>query len=474
MVSKKVPNVGVVAVLLLSLGAIAALSAAIVYVPKIQLEQYWSGGQWKDTVVDTTTYLDEHSVSSIIHAVNSAPNGLIDNYVTLNEFDSDKDMIQQILRSFNKAQGEWADTMSGTKWTRLKDNRKRDTVIERQTFNPADKKWYKLAKSRYHYHANGLIDTTTEAVWDTTGGVGKWMNTLRIVESYNASLKSVLTLTDVWLKGDARWLKMNRESRIYNTKGLVTYDTLATWDTTTPSKYVYSTLRTHEYTSTDEDTSTITLSYSRALDDFLNILRETRSYDASGNQTAYVQYRWTKNASATGIWLQVSRTIQTYNAKSQIVNTSYESYDSTGSKWDKDLFEEWAYDGNSNAQKETFSKWDTTLAQDAYVPYKQYQWSYISITVGTFPQVVSNGIVGPRARLIVNTRNAIVTGREGMVVSVFGMSGRKVAHVSAVKGSSMIVWNFADAQGNRVAKGNYVLKVSAPGLNKAFPLSICR
>lgn len=474
MVSKKVPDVGVMALLFLSLGVITALPAATVYVPNIQLEQYWAGGQWKDTVVDTNTFINEISVSSIIHAVNSNPNGLIDNYVTLNDYDSDKDLIQQIQRSYDKAQGEWADTISGTKWTRLKDNSKRDTAIERQTFNPADKKWYKSSRSKYHFHANGLVDTTIEAVWDTSGGVGKWMNTLRTVDGYNAGLKSVLTLTDVWLKGDARWLKTNRESRVYNTRGLLTFDTLATWDTTAPSKYVYSTLRTHEYNAADKDTSTITLAYSKALDDFLNVLRESYAYDNNGNQTAYAQYRWTKNASATGIWLQVTRTIQTYNARSQIVTTSYESYDSTDSKWNKGLYEEWAYDGNDNAQSETFSKWDTTLTPDAYVPYKKYIWSYATITVGSLPPVASYGIVGPRTRLIVNTRNAIVTGREGMVISVFGMSGRTVAHVSAAKGSSMVVWNFADAQGNRVAKGNYVLKVSAPGLNAAFPLSICR
>lgn len=474
MVSKKNPNVGAVAAIFLSLGAIAALSAATVYVPKIQLEQYWSGGQWKDTVVDTMSYLDEKSATSIIHAVNSNPNGLVDNYVTLNEFDSDKDIIQQIQRSYNKAQGEWADTIAGTKWTRLKDNSKRDTVIEKQVFNPADKKWYKISKSKYHYHANGLIDTTIEAVWDTSGGIGKWMNTIRTVESYNAGLKSVLTLTDAWLKGDARWLKTNRESRVYNSKGLVTFDTLATWDTTTPSKYVYSTLRTHEYNGGDKDTSTITLAYSRALDDFLNIMRETRTYDANGNQILYVLSQWTKNASGSGIWLDYSRIIQGYNAKSKIDSTSYESYDSARAMWNKGSFEKWAYDGNDNAQSETFSIWDTSLTTDAYVPYRKFLWNYISIAVGTLQPVASYGIVGPRARLIVNTRNAIVTGREGMVVSVFGMSGRKVAHVSAVKGSSMVVWNFADAQGNRVAKGNYVMKVSAPGLNTAFPLSICR
>jgi hypothetical protein len=474
MVFKKMPNVVVATMLCFSFGAIAKASAATVWVPNIQLEQFWSGGQWNDTIVDTNSYLDANSLSSVIHAENSNPNGLIDNYVTLNEYDDDKSLVQQVLRSFDKAQGEWADTISGNKWTRMKDNNKRDTAVEKQIYNPADKKWYKSTRSKYHFHANGLIDTIIEAVWDTSGGVGKWMNTQRIVESYNTGRKSVLTLTDVWLKGDARWLKMNRESRVYNTKGLQTFDTLATWDTTTPSKYVYTTLRTYDYDGADKDTCNITLSYSKSLDDFLNIRRETFAYDNNGNQTAYVQYHWTKNASGTGMWLQMSREIQTFNAKSQISTRSFESYDSAGSKWIKDLYDELAYDGNDNTQSLTSSMWDTSLTPDAYVPVKRIIWSYITITVGVLPPVASFGIVVPRASLTVNSRNAVVSGREGMIVSVFGMNGRKVARLSAAKGSSMIVWNYSDAQGNRVAKGNYILKVCAPGLNKAFPLSIYR
>ena len=282
-----------------------------------------------------------------------------------------------------------------------------------------------------------------------------------------------MTTVDIWLKGDALWLKTTREARVYNTQGLVAVDSSATWDTTN-SKYDYTVLETYAYDASGNDTCNIHLTYSKSLDDFLNSLRETYAYDAMGNQTVYVKYfGWTKNASATGIWLQVSRVTHTYNANSQIVTTLNEAYDSAGSQWNKGLYEEWAYDGNNNALSETFSNWDTTVNPDAFVPYRKLTWNYTQLTVGTISPVAAV-IAGPKASILVSTKNVIVRGREGMTVSVFGINGRQVASFSSAKGATMVAWNFTDGQGNHLAKGSYALKVTAPGMNAVFPLSVCR
>ena len=139
MVAKRIPNVVAAAVAFLSVGAMVNISAATVWVQSLQLEQYWTGGQWKDSTSDTSVWLDGNSVASTIHAVNSNPNGLIDNSVTLNQYDADKELIQQVQQTYDKAQGEWADAIAGTKWTRYKDNNKHDTSIERQIYQTSDK-----------------------------------------------------------------------------------------------------------------------------------------------------------------------------------------------------------------------------------------------------------------------------------------------------------------------------------------------
>jgi hypothetical protein len=471
MVCQRVRGISVAVAIVLSFGAAAGVSAANVWLQNTQLEQFWSGGQWKDSTSDTTTWNSKALITSIIHAVNSNPNGLIDQGILYQEYDAENETIQQLNRAYDKAQGLWADTVSGMKWTRLKDANKRDTVVEIQTWNPTDDKWYKVTKSKYHYHANGLIDTTIEAVWDTSGGVGKWLNTTRTVDVYSG-LKSVLTLMDTWRKGDQIWLKKDRLARVY-TGTIVVADTSASWDTT-DSKYLYTGMHTYEYNAAGKDTSTITMAYSKSLDAFLNTLRETFAYDANGNQTNYVTYRWTKNPSGNGIWLQTRRQTQTYNAKSQIVTTLQETYDSAASKWNKGAYQEWAYDGNDNALSETFSNWDTTVNPDAFVPSRKLSWTYNMTTVGVFTPIASAVIAAPKTSFLINTRNVIVSGREGMSVSIFGMNGRQFASLTAAKGVSSIAWNYTDARGNRIPVGCYALKVSAPGFSAAYPLSICR
>jgi hypothetical protein len=472
MASKRILNVVAVAGVLLSVFAVVNAAASNVWVQKTQLEQFWSGGQWKDSTSDTNAWLNNIAMASTIHSSNINPSGLIDNTVTLNSFDADNEMIQQLQRTFNKAQGVWADTIAGTIWTRYKDNTKRDTVIETQTMKVADKKWYKSTRTWSHFATNGLVDTLIQAVWDTSSGVGVWLNTTRQIDTY-VGQNSIMTTIDYWLKGDARWLKTNKESRIFSGKQILV-DSSSVWDTTGGTgKYVYTSLLIYAYDGSN-DTSKITLTYNKAQDNFLNSQRETYAYDANGNLTVYVKYRWTKNASAIGIWLQVSRETQTYNANSQIVTTLDESYDSTGAQWNKGAKEEWAYDGNNNAISETFSNYDTTVNPDAFVPFRKLTWTYMQETVGIVSPFIVKGITDAKATLLVNSRFVKVSGLEGMEISVFGINGRKVATISSSKGSKIITWNYTDALGNHVAKGSYVMKVTAPGLNKVFPLSICR
>jgi len=460
------------AILLFS-GALVSVPAATFWFQNTQLEQYWVGSQWKDSTSDTTAWESRGLVSSITHAVNQASNGLIDNTLTIKEYDSEKEQIQDLLRSYNKAQGVWDDTIKGTKWTRQKDANKRDTVVETQVLNPDDGKWLKATRSRYHYNANALIDTTIEAVWDTSGGIGKWLNTTRTIESYGSGLKSVLTTIDIWSKGDTRWLKKNKTARVYDNKELLIADTTATWDTT-DSKYIYAQLRVYAYDSDSKDTCTITMNYSKGLDDFLNILREIYSYDDKGNQTLYISHRWTKNQSGNGIWLQTDRRTDTYNNKSKILTTLYESYDSASAKWNKGVLAEWMYDGNDNAQSETFSVWDTNATPDQYVPTRKLNWTYMQMTVRAIQPTGSIKIDALKPSIVVKPNTIVISGKKGMTVSVFGINGRACVTLAASKGQSRIVWNYSDNKGIRMPMGRYILKISAPGSTAIYPVFIYR
>jgi hypothetical protein len=473
MVSHGQRNVITIGAIFFFSGVLTSIPAASVWLQNTQLEQYWLGSQWKDSTSDSTAWEARGLISSIAHAVNQGTNGLIDNTLALKEYDPEKEQIQDLVRAYNKAQGVWDDTIQGMKWTRLKDANKRDTAVEVQSLNTADGKWYKAIRSRYHYHADMLVDTTIEAIWDTSGGVGKWLNTTRTIENYGTGLKSVLTTIDIWSKGDLRWLKKYKTARVYNNKALVIADTTATWDTT-ESKYIYNQLHVYTYDSHDKDTTTITMTYSKALDDFLNILREVYEYDDNGNQTVYISHRWTKNPSGNGIWLQTDRRTDTYSDKSKILTTLNESYDSSAAKWNKGGYEEWAYDGNGNAQSETFSVWDTTENPDKYVPIRKLNWTYVQLTVGTIRPMASSKSAVLKMSIMIKPKNIIVSGQEGMNVSVFGINGRKLVSLAALTGKSTVAWNYSDAMGNRVPTGSYVLKISAPGLNSVFPVSIFR
>jgi hypothetical protein len=460
-----------IAAVCLSLCAFTNVQA--VWVPQTQLEQFYVGGQWKDSTSDTNSYDSRGLVSSAISAVNIGIYGLVDNTNLFTDYDTEKEPVQQLLRSFDKAQGVWADTMSGTKWTRFKDANKRDTVFETQNWNPVSKKWLKALKVRYHYNANGYLDTLVNAVWDTTGGIGAWVNTVRTSSTYNTNNKVVLTTMDTWLKGDLRWLKQTKLASVYDGQNLVVSDTAAVWDSTN-SSYLYTTLHVYSYNAAGYDTGSITLTYSKSIADFLNSFRSSYTYDAGGHQTLWVQYRWTKNSLGNGIWLQTNRVSNTYNTGSQVLTTTRENYDSAGAKWDKLNLEEWAYDVNSNPQSETFSNWDTTITTHAFVAYRKLNWNYVQIiTVGSIvPLAYSNNAA--KASFHVNAWGITVSGVKGMAVSVFDMSGRQVRSLTADKDRSMLTWNYTNASGLRVSTGNYVMKVSSPGFISMRQIKVIR
>lgn len=463
MLRLSVKRAAVIAAVCLSLCAFTNVQAATIWVPQAVLQQFYVGGQWKDSTSDTNSYESRGLLSSDVSAVNIGIYGLVDNTDLVTDYDADKESVQQLLRSFDKTQGVWADTLSGTKWTRFKDANNRDTVYETQNWNPASKKWLKATRVRNHYTANGYVDTVVNAVWDTTGGVGAWVNMLRTSSTYNANNKVVLTTTDSWLKGDLRWLKQTKLASVYNGQNLMVSDTAAVWDSTN-SNYLYTTLHLYSYNTAGYDTGTITLTYSKSIDDFLNSFRSSYTYDAGGHQTLWIQYRWTKNSLGNGIWLQTDRETDTYNGSSQVLTTTRENYDSAGATWNKLNLEEWTYDANANPQSETFSNWDTTANPHAFVAYRKLNWNYIQITltVGSMvPLAYSGNAV--KASFRVNAWGIIVSGVKGMAVSVFDMSGRLVRSLTADKDRSMLTWNYTNASGSRVSTGNYVMKVSAPG-----------
>jgi hypothetical protein len=460
-----------VAAVCLSLCAFTNVQAA--WVPQTQLEQFYVGGQWKDSTSDTNAYDSKGLVSSVISAVNIGVYGLVDNTILATDYDAEREPVQQLLRSFDKAQGVWADTVAGTKWTRLKDANKRDTAYETQNWNPVSKKWFKSAKVRTHYNGYGYIDTLANAVWDTTGGVGAWVNTVRTSFAYNTGNKVVLTTMDTWLKGDLRWLKQTKLASVYDGQNLVVSDTAAVWDSTN-SSYLYTTLHLYSYNAAGLDTGTITLTYSKSIADFLNSLRSSYTYNAGGHQTLWVQYRWTKNALGNGIWLQTDRETDTYNAGSQVLATTREDYDSAGAKWDKLTQEEWVYDGNSNPQSETFSSWDTTVAPHAFVAYRKLNWTYIQVTTVGSIVPLANLNNAAKASFRANAWGITVSGVNGMTVSVFDMNGRQVRSLSTDKNRSMLTWNYTNASGLRVSTGNYIMKVSAPGLISMRQIKVFR
>jgi hypothetical protein len=453
-------------------GGISSITTAAVWVQKTQLQQYWLGSQWKDSTSDTNGYESRGLINTAIHAVLQGANGLIDNTLTLNEYDSEKEQTSSLIRGYDKAQGQWQDTVAGTKWTRYKDANKQDTVIESQVLNSANSKWYKQTRWRYYYHQDTLIDSSIYAVWDTSGGVGKWQNITRTIETYGSGSKSVLTTIDGWSKGDARWLKQTRTARVY-ANSLLASDTTATWDTAT-SKYIYNMLHIYAYNSDNLDTSMITMTYNKSLDVFLNILREIYTYDGNKNKTTDVSFRWTKNPDGNGIWLQTNRQTYTYTGQLKILTTLYETYDSASSAWNKGNYQEWAYDGNGNAQSETFSFWDTVPNPDAFTPVMRLTWTYIQLTTGTNRPAVSSINPAVKTSIRVKDKNIIVTGQEGMTVSVFGINGRKLASLTAPEGRSTVAWNYTDDRGMRVPMGSYILKISGKGLNAVFPVAVYR
>jgi hypothetical protein len=395
--------------------------------------------------------------------------------LTTTEYDSQYEPTQQLLRTFDKAQGVWTDTVSGTKWTRYKNASKRDTVVEAQTWDNGSTRWYKSQRTTTHYNARALADTVIEAVWDTAGGVGKWLNTSRTANSYDASDRVVLTTIDGWDKTNQRWTKSRRVAYVYNGQGLLASDTSAVWDTSSGAgKYLYTVLRLYAYNATAKDTTTITKTYSQALDDFLNVTRDTYVYDASGNQTVWTNYRWTKDPQTNGLWLAVRRETNTYNGASKVLTTTWENYDSTGSKWSNASLEEWAYDGNGNPQTETFSSWDTTLTPDAWAFNRKLNWTYIQMDVGVRGQLLSSGMTGHRVAVQVGAQRVVVSGLTNMKARVFDMAGREIVALVAGKGVSAIAWDFAGANGLRVSTGNYLMKVTAPGFSSAYSIGVCR
>jgi len=412
---------------------------------------------------------------AVSHTTNTPPNGLINDLLTTTEYDSQFETTQQLQRSYDRAQGVWDDTIFGTKWTRLKDAAKRDTVTETQTWDNATTRWYKSRRTTTHYTAGGYADTIIEAVWDTAGGVGKWLNTTRTANTYDAGNRVVLTTVDGWDKTNQRWTKNMRTAYVYNARGLVVSDTAAVWDTSSGAgKYLYTILRLYQYDGADNDTTRITKSYSQALDDFLNVIRDTYVYDANRNLTVWTNYRWTKDPLDNGLWLATRRETNTYNASSKILTTTWQNYDSTGTKWNNETLEEWVYDGNGNAQTETFSFWDTTLATDAWVFSRKLNWTYIQINVGIRYALTSSAVAGGRAAVMVNAHGVVVSGLKNLKVTVFDMAGREVVALVAGKGVPAIAWNYTDTHGLRVSAGNYLMKVSAPGFASAYKIGVCR
>jgi hypothetical protein len=469
-------KVSVAALVFLSLGLSSSVPAATVTMRQTQLEQYWIGSQWKDSTSDTNGYDGRGLVTSITHTSNIDPNGLISNLLDLNEYDTEKEQTQNLKRSYDKVQGVWKDTISGTKWTRFKNGAKLDTVVEVQVWDAANTRWIKSTRTTYHYTAAGIADTVISSVWDTTGGVGKWLNTERLTMAYNAAGKVTLSLIDGWLKGDSRWLKQLKVSIVYNAGGLKTSDTSAVWDTAAlpQAKYVYATLHTYQYNAAGLDTAAIQMNYSKSIDDFLNQTRDTYIYDNNSNQTVWVHYRWTKDAGGIGMWLQVHRETNAYTGASLVATTTTENYDSSKAVWNKALLSAWEYDGSNNATSETFSSWDTSANPDAWKPLRKLNWSYVQLSVGTIVPLASLGLAVPEAAVRINAQQVIVSGLKNLKVDVFSMNGRQIASLAAGKGCLSVAWNYTDERGMPVSTGNYLMRVNGMGNSAVYPITVRR
>lgn len=192
--------------------------------------------------------------------------------------------------------GEWVPEFRST-FTYSSNN---VTQVVTQMYDTASAQWQNSARQLYSY-ANGRVDTLTTQAW----GGSDWVNTLRIIYTYDGSGFPIEVVTQNWT---GAWSNLSRTTSSYNGNKL-------------DSTYSYG--------------------WDTGESEWLTLSRSGYTYSGELLQTTTVQTFF------GSIWMNSSRTTLTYNSN-LVTQTLVETWDIIGNAWQNSFKSETTYDGTND------------------------------------------------------------------------------------------------------------------------------
>jgi YD repeat-containing protein len=229
-------------------------------------------------------------------------------------------------------------------------------------------------KTTLQYNGNGYKISETIYKWDTN--TTSWINYSKIEYTYDIQGHKTQSISSSWNTSTANWIAGFKDTFTYYAFGVMWPSIHYQWDNTS-AKWL-EVYKWDDYSDNTPNRYLFTTRYNWDTYYFqwveYNQYRVDLTLDVSGriSQQIYNAY----SADQYGFYGGKSRSIFTYDAKGNIINTKSQGWDSTYGWTDDGLLVTITYDNNGNPNEKLTSVWNTPF--DDFIPSSKIIYTYDS------------------------------------------------------------------------------------------------
>ncbi|PWA04361.1 T9SS type A sorting domain-containing protein [Flavobacterium psychrotolerans] len=269
--------------------------------------------------------------------------------------------------------------------------------------------WSDNSQSDYINNLDGTVNQMTSQLWDTEANA--WLNTQRVSYTYTAAKKVMSSVSEFWIA--TNWQFYLRQTNTYDSNGYLTKNLSQMWDYLTPWKNTSQTLFTNNPNGTPSQTVFQSWNGVNAWNDFERI---TYTYTATDKVLTAITETW-----ATPNWVNLNRETNTYDGNGYLTNSLSQDWVVSPNGWKNESQTNYTNLGDGTPAQIITQNWDDTGS--AWKNSLRITFTYAPLAVNNAVSEKGFAIFPNPAqdRITIKTNNAI----RGITYLIYDQMGRK-------------------------------------------------